>query len=183
MTYTTANRITWAVGLLLGAALLLTATGQCSGYPPPAYAQVDPVSTVLAAAPAPTLVVAPPLTFTNPIHARAPSWLSRALAFVAPAWSVALGGIILMGAAKLVAAARCKWDRWRRGWFGTAAATLYAVLAAAGTSFALGGTVEQATAAVATVLIGGRLLAMDPATAKAPPLFPPRRATDGAGES
>lgn len=178
MTTARAHRLTSAAVFAVGLALYVAAVSTCAGYPPAAHAQVDPIVLADHAQP----VITPP-QLTLPVILAPPSWFARAISAARPLASPALGGLAMWLAARLVARARDRWSRWRRGWFGTGAATLYACLTVIGGALAIGVGWDAAVIALTTAIVGGRLLAADPATAKAPPLFPPRRATDGAGES
>lgn len=161
MTYPTAERITWALGLLIGSMLFLAAVGQC-GHPPPAHAA--------------TAVASPwDLWGTAP-----PSLLARAYTATAPVHGIAVGALLLHVVARLLASARRRWGRWRRGWFGTAAATLYTCATIAGGALVLGAGMNGALAAIGAAMAVGGALAADPDTARIRPLSPPARATDGA---
>ncbi len=107
-----------------------------------------------------------------------PSWLSRAIDRGDPLLPVVAGFAILLGFARPLAYCRRRWSRWRRGWWGNAAATAYAAATIVSGALMIGVGLTGSLIALGVAVGGGTLLASDPDTARLPRLSPARRADD-----
>lgn len=151
------------IGALIGAVLVSIAILALSARADDAHAQgPDPI--VLsdhAHRPVAAIDSDPP-----PEPDPAPSLLDRALDIAGPVGRGALGGIVCLAVAWLLARARERWGWLRRGWAGNAAATAYAALATFGAVVAIGGSVGVGLTAIGGAMVAGMGLERDPETAR-----------------
>lgn len=153
------------LGALLGALLvtiaILALSARAHAQPP--AAGPDPV---VLADHAPPLQLAAPAPADPP--AKRPGLVARALEAAGPVGRLALGGILCLVAAEVLARLRRKSGRLRRGLVGNGAAAVYAALIAFGGVLALGGSISSGLVAVGGATFAGLGLARDPETARLP---------------